>query len=109
MRTTWSSLFDRPPRPVAPPQNMQHAEQLEAVRNLVRDTMLAQGVQSLDDFFEKILLSDGFYCGRSFSCGGYRAVWFVEEQTIKYYGPDGGVLFSTSVDSDLTDDQRRAA
>jgi hypothetical protein len=88
---------------------MQHAEQLHAVRKLIRETLQAEGVESFDDFFEKILLRDGFYCGRSFSCGGFRAVWFVEEQMIKYHGPDGHVLFSTSLDTDRPSESRHAA
>ncbi|MFV1965008.1 MAG: hypothetical protein ACC628_06265 [Pirellulaceae bacterium] len=88
---------------------MQHAKQLETVRKLVRETMQAEGVQGFDECFEKILLRDEFYCGRSFCCGGHRAVWFIEEHTIKYYGPDGGFLSSSAVETANLDEHRRAA
>jgi len=88
---------------------MQHSDQLEAVRNLVRETMQSAGVTGLDDCFEKILLRDGYYCGRSFSCGGHRAVWFIEEQTVKFYSPDGGFRCASSVEPKEANATRRAA
>jgi hypothetical protein len=88
---------------------MQHAEQLETVRKMVRQTMQAEGVQGFDEYFEQVLLRDEFYCGRSFCCEGLRAVWFIEEHTIKYYGPDGGFLYAYSVEPSGADEFRRAA
>ena len=73
---------------------MQHACLLDQVRETVRATFTAQGLSSLEDFCETILIRDGFYCGRSFTCGGLRAVWFVEENVLKFFSQSSGLLFS---------------
>jgi len=48
----------------------------------------------VDDCCETILIREGFYCGRRFACDSHRAIWFLEEQVIKFYGPDGDFLSS---------------
>ncbi|MEO8493635.1 MAG: hypothetical protein ABI614_01090 [Planctomycetota bacterium] len=78
---------------------MPHAQLLENVRKQVRATFTAQGVEDLDDCCETILIRDGFYCGRCFACDSHRAIWFVEEKVIKFYGADGEFLISKSLDS----------
>lgn len=52
------------------------------------------GVEALDDCCETILIRDGFYCGRRFSVGDHRAIWFLEEEVIKFFGTDGEFLCS---------------
>ncbi|HUG68553.1 MAG TPA: hypothetical protein VMM76_12440 [Pirellulaceae bacterium] len=73
---------------------MQHAQLLESVRQHVRRTFTAQGIEDADDCCETILIRDGFYCGRCFACDSHRAIWFVEENVIKFYGADGAFMFS---------------
>ena len=41
---------------------------------------------------ESLLLRDGLYCGRRFEAEGGHALWFVEEDQLKIFGPDGRVL-----------------
>ncbi|MDA1052811.1 MAG: hypothetical protein O3C40_20345 [Planctomycetota bacterium] len=77
---------------------MQHAQLLELVRQHVRTTFAAQSVADLDDCCETILIRDGFYCGRCFACDSHRAIWFVEEKVIKFYGPDGEFLTSKAIE-----------
>lgn len=77
---------------------MQHAQLLETVRQRVRATFAAQGVEDVDDCCETILIRDGFYCGRCFACDNHRAIWFVEESAIKFYGEDGEFLTSHSIE-----------
>ncbi len=76
---------------------MQHAQLLDLVRRHVRATFATQGVQDLDDCCETILIRDGFYCGRCFACDNHRAIWFVEEKVIKYYGADNEFLMSQPI------------
>ncbi|MBC8350761.1 MAG: hypothetical protein H8E66_02160 [Planctomycetes bacterium] len=77
---------------------MQHAQLLESVRQDVRASFTAQGVEDVDDCCETILIRDGFYCGRRFACDSHRAIWFVEEKVIKFYGPSGEFLASNSIE-----------
>jgi hypothetical protein len=77
---------------------MQHAQLLAIVRQQVRTTFTAQGVQDLDDCCETILIRDGFYCGRCFACDSHRAIWFVEENLVKFYGADGEFLNSEPIE-----------
>jgi len=42
------------------------------------------------------MINDGFYCGRKFAFGPYTAIWFVEENQIKVFNPDGTVAHSAS-------------
>lgn len=79
---------------------MQHAHLLDRVRETVKTAFVTQGLASLDDFCETILIRDGFYCGRSFTCGGLRAVWFVEENVLKFFSQDNGLLFTQPASSE---------
>lgn len=71
---------------------MLHAQLLERVRETVRGMFAAQGITSFEGFSESILIRGGYYCGRSFACGGMRAVWFVEENLLKFFGRDNSLL-----------------
>ena len=75
---------------------MQHTQLLDAVRHQVRETLRSQGCEDLADLCETILIREGFYCGRCFTCGDQRAIWFIEEQVIKFYGPSGEFVASLS-------------
>jgi hypothetical protein len=41
---------------------------------------------------ESVLIVDGFYCGRRFHAGNYRATWFIEEDELKIHDQDGKLL-----------------
>ncbi len=75
---------------------MQHAHLVERVRQIVKDALTERGVTSFEDLCETILIRDGFYCGRCFVCGDYRAVWFLEENAIKFFCRESGLLFTRS-------------
>ena len=77
---------------------MQHTQLLDLVRQQVRVTFQSQGSPILGDWCETILIRDGFYCGRRFTAENRRAIWFHEEQVIKFYGPDGDFLSSCATD-----------
>ncbi len=41
---------------------------------------------------ESVLIVDGFYCGRRFNAGTYRATWFIEEDELKIHDESGKLL-----------------
>jgi len=71
---------------------MQHAEVLEAIRRLTRNTFAQLGARPPVEISENILIRDEMYCGRRFQCGELQAVWFVEEDEVKIYGDEGAVV-----------------
>jgi len=52
---------------------------------------------------ENILIRDEMYCGRRFRSGGYQAIWFIEEDEIKFYAQGGAVLRVMSASRALTE------
>lgn len=77
---------------------MHHAQVVERVRQIVKQAMVARGVDPSGDLCETILIRDGYYCGRCFTCQDYRAVWFLEENLIKFFCRDSGLIFSRPAD-----------
>lgn len=70
---------------------MQHAELLEAIRQLARHAFSHLGAQLPIEISENILIRNEMYCGRRFRCGELHAIWFVEEDEIKIYGENGAL------------------
>ncbi len=62
-----------------------------------------------DQLQETILVRDGFYCGRRFQSEQVQAIWFIEEDQIKYYSADGGVVRVSRPSSEPRPDTRRVA
>ena len=91
---------------------MQHTRQLAAVRDVVLETF-AEYTSDNSELYETVLIRDGFYCGRCFACGEVRAVWFAEDNLVKFYGENGQFLVSQHVDDTLVqsplDQKRRQA
>ena len=79
---------------------MRHAGVLERVRQSVKEAFAAQGLEPHEDICETILIRDGFYCGRSFTAGNFRAVWFLEENLIKFFHQQRGLLHTMPAYSD---------
>ena len=69
---------------------MHDIELVGRVRAIVQETFVQLGGLADDVPSEAMLIRDGFFCGRRFVSQGLEAVWFIEEQTIKFYGPNGG-------------------
>jgi len=77
---------------------MHHASLLELIRQHVRQSFSRLGASRSEDVCETILIRDGFYCGRRFAVGSYRAVWFLEEHVVKFYGEKGEFISMISTD-----------
>ena len=71
---------------------MHHADQLECLRATVHANLRVLENASTDEMQETILVRDGSYCGRRFRTRNFHAVWFLEENQLKFYGPDGRVV-----------------
>src|SRR5262245_29252798 len=105
-RVGYPSLPNLPP---ATDPTMLHAQLLDIVRDTVRTAFAQQGLASCDDLSESIMIRDGYYCGRSFTCGGLRAVWFAEENLLKFFGHDNRLLYSQPAVSEADLPDRNAA
>jgi hypothetical protein len=64
--------------------------QVERVRQQIRATLADMGCQTAE-LQEAILVRGGMYCGRRFVCPGGSAVWFIEEEQVKYYNAAGAL------------------
>jgi uncharacterized phosphosugar-binding protein len=70
---------------------MHHAQLTESVRRRVAETFARLGGQPAAELRETILIRDGAYCGRRFESPQGSAIWFVEEDQLKFYHSDGSV------------------
>jgi hypothetical protein len=73
-------------------QRMPHAQLTETVRRLIAATFVELGIGGDHELVETILIRAGAYCGRRFETSGGHAIWFVEENQIKFYRADGSVV-----------------
>ena len=55
-----------------------------SVREIILNMLPELGMDSAD-FCETILIRDGHYAGRRFEFAGGRAIWFVNEDQVKFY------------------------
>lgn len=88
---------------------MQHLDMVERVRALVRSTVAELAGETPDHFQETILIRDGFYCGRRFLSERMQAIWFIEEDEVKFSAVDGGVLLVCRASDGGRSSGRRAA
>lgn len=68
---------------------MPHAQLTESVRRRVAERFHDLGLADADALRESLLICGGAYCGRRFDAAAGHAIWFVEEDQIKFYGADG--------------------
>jgi hypothetical protein len=71
---------------------MHHAQLTESIRQRVAATFAQFGIEPEEGLRESILIRDGAYCGRRYESSSGHAVWFVEEDQLKFYRPDGSVV-----------------
>lgn len=88
---------------------MNHSAQLERIRHFVQVTLEQLAGTSHATLRESILVRDGQYCGRRFLLDSLQAVWFLEENELKFYGKDGAVLKVLAADGVPTRHRRAAA
>ncbi|MFO0012839.1 MAG: hypothetical protein ACK553_08865 [Planctomycetota bacterium] len=72
-----------------------NVSQAESIRKAFRDFVRRRsGVELSSTMLETTLIRNGSYCGRRFSVMGFSLIWFIDEQQIKLYGQDGGLIQS---------------
>ena len=89
---------------------MDCVQLLEEIRSLIQATFIAFGGSSHRPPCEAMLIRDGFFCGRRFDSDGLHAIWFVEENEIKFYDRSGAILRVLELTPEnLNFERRRAA
>jgi hypothetical protein len=89
---------------------MDDVQRLGQIRSLICKTFSAFG-GSMDRMpRETLLIRDGFFCGRRFESDGLQAVWFTEENEVKFFDRNGAILRVVGLASDnLQVEHQRAA
>lgn len=72
-------------------------DQMQRLRQFVERTMCRLGAERPAVVQESILIENGYYCGRRFRCDGFEAVWFAEENQLKFYSPEGNIVETSSL------------
>ena len=68
---------------------MDYVPRLDQIRSLICQTFAELGGTTDRMPREAVLIRDGYFCGRRFEADGLQAVWFTEENEIKFYDRDG--------------------
>jgi len=71
---------------------MRHVAVVEQVRQIVQRVFQELSIPTQSELEETILIRDGYYCGRRFATAGAHAIWFCEENQLKFYGENGTVM-----------------
>lgn len=88
---------------------MHHAQLTESIRRRVAAAFARLGAGQDAELRESILIRDGAYCGRRFDGPLGHAIWFVEEDQLKFYRLDGSVARVIEPAAALTAGARVAA
>ncbi len=71
---------------------MDYVQFLEQIRSLIREKLIQLGGTAELPPRETMLIRDGYFCGRRFTNEGLQAVWFIEENEVKFYDRDGAIV-----------------
>ncbi len=88
---------------------MSQTSRVHSIRQLIRETFFKLGSTSTAPPREMLLIRDGNYCGHRFQCDELQAVWFFEENQLKFYGADGTVVKVVTPFVTQDDQTQRAA
>jgi len=81
---------------------MTNSQRLAAVRRCLDRWLENQQSDGDIEISDAVLIRGGFYVGRTFQLGTYRAVWFMEDDEVKIHDAAGSVvakLDSAAIDS----------
>ncbi|MCA9197172.1 MAG: hypothetical protein R3C28_22600 [Pirellulaceae bacterium] len=82
--------------------------QPQKIRSLVKEALKGFSDSPFPDVTESILIREGDYRGHRFESHGISAVWFLEEQEVKFYGDEGELLQVIDFDAHNQPHQRAA-
>ncbi|MFO0922182.1 MAG: hypothetical protein U0905_06800 [Pirellulales bacterium] len=66
----------------------------DTIRDRFSSYLSEGGHEIAEPVRETILIQNGYYCGRKYQSEGHTLVWFVEEDQLKMYGPNGALMWS---------------
>ena len=61
------------------------------IRQYIATRLESLGALASANLAESLLMRDGMYCGHRFRRGDFQAVWFVEEDQIKFFNANGSL------------------
>lgn len=70
---------------------MDQVRILARIRSLVQDRFTHAGAPAEAILEEAMLIRHGCFCGRRFHVDGLQAIWFIEENQIKFYDRQGSI------------------
>ncbi|MFO7901835.1 MAG: hypothetical protein ACQESR_00120 [Planctomycetota bacterium] len=70
---------------------MDQVRILAEIRSLVRNRFDKAGAPMEATLEEAMLIRHGCFCGRRFHADGLQAIWFIEENQIKFYDREGSI------------------
>ena len=79
---------------------MDYVQRVDQIRSLIRQTFTEFGGLQERMPREAMLIRDGFFCGRRFEADGLQAVWFTEENEIKFFDRTGAIVRVVELVSD---------
>ncbi len=88
---------------------MELTDLLERVRELIQKKMQIHGATLDPPPTESILIRDGFFCGRRFTSAQIHAVWFHEENQVKFHRQDGTMIEAVDLDQCRWEDEDQRA
>jgi hypothetical protein len=71
---------------------MSHSELTHAIRDLVIEGFSQLGLAEGEEPRQVLVIRGGAYCGRRFEIAGGHAVWFIDEDQLKFFTDDGGIV-----------------
>ena len=92
--------------PIEKKVNMNASSRTERIRDLVRSKFQRLGATASEQLSQTLMIQASRFCGHRFHQGQYQAVWFVEEDQIKFYGPEGQLLEVVSPSELLADNEQ---
>src|SRR5437867_1836320 len=81
--------MDRTVNFFSPHDRMRQVPATADIHHLVVETFAQLGLSRGAEPRETILIRDGIYCGRRFDVEKGHAVWFLEEEQLKFFRDDG--------------------
>ena len=87
---------------------MNHAQLTLHVRQVVHQALHRHGAPSDVDPNESILIQDGYYFGRRFTCDSLQAIWLLEDNQIRLTDDEGSLLEEFLVDQSPNDETQVA-
>ena len=90
---------------------MEATSKTTLIRQYIATRLESLGALAESNLKESLLMQDGVYCGHRFRRDNLQAVWFVEENQIKFFHADGSLadkILASEVEQ-FTSSHRQAA